>query len=46
MNYEDMIEKAQEAIAVRDMEEAQALGMLAVADRLDGLCKIPSAKRD
>ena len=46
MNYEDMIEKAQEAVAVRDMEEAQALAMLAVADRLDRLCKIMSAKRD
>lgn len=42
MNYEDMVKKAQEAVAVRDVEEAQALAMLAVADRLDRLCKIMS----
>lgn len=42
MNYEDMIEKVQEAMVVRDMEEAQALATLAVADRLDRLCKIMS----
>lgn len=42
MNYEDMVKKAQRAVSVRDMEEAQALAMLAVADRLDRLCKIMS----
>lgn len=42
MNYEDMIEKAQRAVAARDMEDAQALAMLAVADRFDRLCKIMS----
>lgn len=42
MNYDEIVEKALKSIIVRDMEEAQALATLAVADRLDRLCKIMS----
>lgn len=39
MNYEDMVKKA---IDTNDIGEAQIFAMLAVADRLDRLCKIMS----
>lgn len=39
MNYEDMVKRA---IDINDIGEAQIFAMLAVADRLDRLCKIMS----
>lgn len=39
MNYDDMVTKA---IYTNDTNEAQIFAMLAIADRLDRLCKLMS----
>lgn len=45
IEYEQMVEKALNLI-VYDPNEASIYAQVAVADRLDRLCKILSAKRD
>ena len=44
MNYSDVIEKAKTALDNNETEKAQALATMAVADRLDRLCEILSAR--
>lgn len=41
MNYDEIVKRA---IEINDIGEAQTLAMLAIADRLDRLCKIMSRK--
>lgn len=42
MNYDEMVEKAMKAMQTNTVSDAQTYAMLAVADRLDRLCKIMS----
>ena len=44
MNYSDTMEKAKTALDNNEMEKAQALATMAVADRLDRLCEILAAR--
>ena len=44
MNYSDVMEKAKTAFDNNETEKAQALATMAVADRLDRLCEILSAR--
>lgn len=44
MNYSDVMEKAKTALDNNGTEKAQALATMAVADRLDRLCEILSAR--
>ena len=44
MNYSDVMEKAKTALDNNETEKAQALATMAVADRLDRLCEILSAR--
>ena len=44
MNYSDVMEKAKTALDNNEAEKAQALATMAVADRLDRLCEILSAR--
>lgn len=44
MNYSDTMEKAKTALDNNETEKAQALATMAVADRLDRLCEILSAR--
>ena len=44
MNYSDTMEKAKTALDNKETERAQALATMAVADRLDRLCEILSAR--
>ena len=44
MNYSDVMEKAKTALDNNETEKAQALATMAVADRLDRLCEIMSAR--
>ena len=44
MNYSDVMEKAKTALDNNETEKAQALATMVVADRLDRLCEILSAR--
>lgn len=44
MNYSDTMDKAKESLDNNDLAKAQALATMAVADRLDRLCEILSAR--
>lgn len=44
MNYSDVMEKARKSLDDGETEKAQALATMAVADRLDRLCEILSAR--
>ena len=44
MNYSDTMEKARKSLDDGETEKAQALATMAVADRLDRLCEILSAR--
>ena len=44
MNYSDTMDKAREYLGDNDLAKAQALATMAVADRLDRLCEILSAR--
>ena len=44
MNYSDVMEKAKTALDNNATEKPQALATMAVADRLDRLCEILSAR--
>ena len=44
MNYSDTMEKTKTALDNNETEKAQALATMAVADRLDRLCEILSAR--
>lgn len=44
MNYSDVMDKAKTALDNNETEKAQALATMAVADRLDRLCEILSAR--
>ena len=44
MNYSDVMQKAKTALDNNETEKAQALATMAVADRLDRLCEILSAR--
>lgn len=44
MNYSDTMDKAREYLDDNDLAKAQALATMAIADRLDRLCEILSAR--
>lgn len=44
MNHTELIEDTKEAIDRGDYDRAQALALMAIAERLDRLCEILSAR--